>query len=130
MYVIDARLGKDAEVSMTGSGKLMLKFSAAETVGWGDNKKTRWWNCTIFQKGDSEAAADWMNFAARCLKKGAPVSFDGRLAASPHAWVGRDGKARAGYDVVVDNIQLPVHLADEGTTPAAAAPEGQDEIPF
>jgi len=42
MYSKLVRLGKDAELATTPSGKQVLKIVAAYDVGWGDNKKTVW----------------------------------------------------------------------------------------
>jgi len=36
------RLGKDAELASTPSGKQVCKIVAAYDVGWGENKKTVW----------------------------------------------------------------------------------------
>jgi single-strand DNA-binding protein len=36
------RLGKDAEMATTQSGKQVCKIVAAYDVGWGENKKTVW----------------------------------------------------------------------------------------
>lgn len=42
------RVGKDAEVRATSSGKELASFSAAFDNGWGDNKQTVWLDCTYW----------------------------------------------------------------------------------
>src|SRR5690606_3871149 len=42
------RVGKDAEVRATSSGKALASFSVAFDNGWGDNKQTVWLDCTYW----------------------------------------------------------------------------------
>lgn len=67
-----AKLGKDAERKSIQNGS-MLKFSAAENVGWGERKTTNWWNCTIFGKQAESTLIDY-------LKKGAQVFITGEVS--------------------------------------------------
>ena len=41
-------LGRDSELKTTPNGKMVLGFSLAVNTGWGDNKKTTWWNCQLW----------------------------------------------------------------------------------
>ena len=96
-------VGKDAELRYTPEGKPIMTFSLATDDGFGDKKRTIWFNCAMF--GD------------RCVKlsefvvKGALVFVDGRLNAdkttnAPHTWTAEDGKVRASYDVAVLDVTL------------------------
>jgi len=42
------RLGRDAELRTTQSGKQVLGFAGAYDVGFGDNKKTQWIDCSLW----------------------------------------------------------------------------------
>ena len=41
-------LGRDSELKTTPNGKMVLEFPLAVNTGWGDNKKTTWWNCQLW----------------------------------------------------------------------------------
>ena len=42
------RLGRDAELRTTQSGNQVLGFAGAYDVGFGDNKKTQWIDCSLW----------------------------------------------------------------------------------
>ena len=42
------RLGRDAELRTTQNGKSVLGFAGAYDVGFGDNKKTQWIDCSLW----------------------------------------------------------------------------------
>lgn len=42
------RLGRDAELRTTQSGKSVLGFAGAYDVGYGDNKHTQWIDCSLW----------------------------------------------------------------------------------
>ena len=50
VVVITGRLGKDPEVKSTNTGKAVAKFSIAVDDGWGDKKKTDWWDVEVWGK--------------------------------------------------------------------------------
>jgi len=56
MYSKLVRLGKDAELATTQSGKQVLKITAAYDVGWGDNKKTVWLDASMWGDRGSKIA--------------------------------------------------------------------------
>lgn len=45
-----ARLGRDAEVTMTNSGTAVANLNLAFTVGWGDRKETTWIRAALWGK--------------------------------------------------------------------------------
>lgn len=49
-FVFSGRLGKDPEHSTTAGGHEMLKFSVANDIGYGENKKTQWIDCVVWGK--------------------------------------------------------------------------------
>lgn len=49
-YFIEGRLVKDPETFKYGDNKRLVKINVASDLGWGDNKKTVYHNCTAFDK--------------------------------------------------------------------------------
>lgn len=47
-FIVTGRLGKDAELRQLQSGKNVLNFSVGTDVGYGQNKKTVWVDCSMF----------------------------------------------------------------------------------
>jgi len=70
--VIAGRLGKAAELRRTQSGDPVLSFSVAVDDGYGQNKRTLWFRCSLWGKR-SEALADH-------LTKGSAVAVSGDLS--------------------------------------------------
>lgn len=69
---IAGRLGKDAELRRTQSGDPVLGFSVAVDDGYGQNKRTLWFRCSLWGKrGES---------LAEHLKKGSAVAVSGDLS--------------------------------------------------
>lgn len=62
---IIGKLGKNVEIKTVGQNKV-AEFSIAETVGSGQNKKTIWYNCSMW-KGTNTALMDYLNKGAEFL---------------------------------------------------------------
>ena len=73
-------LTREAERKQTQGGA-MLVFSVAESVGWGDNKKTNFWNCALFGK---KAEGEFIDY----LQKGSKVKIVGEVSFNE-----KDGKS-------------------------------------
>lgn len=73
-------LTREAERKQTQGGAL-LAFSVAESVGWGDNKKTNFWNCALFGK---KAEGEFIDY----LQKGTKVKVVGEVSFNE-----KDGKS-------------------------------------
>lgn len=70
--VIAGRVTKDAQVRTTQNGDKLASFSVAVDDGWGDNKRTLFFDCTQFGKrGES---------VAPMLTKGKQVTVSGDLS--------------------------------------------------
>lgn len=67
---IAGRLGKDSELRNT-SGDSILSFTVAVDDGYGDNKKTMWFDCSLWGKRGERLAG--------ILTKGTPVTVCGTL---------------------------------------------------
>lgn len=48
--VTKANLGRDAELKRTKNGDDVLSFPIGATQGYGDNKKTNWYRCSVWGK--------------------------------------------------------------------------------
>lgn len=70
--VIAGRCTKDAQIRTTQNGDRLASFSVAVDDGWGDNKRTLFFDCTQFGKrGES---------VAPMLTKGKQVTVSGDLS--------------------------------------------------
>ena len=68
---IIGRLGRDPELRYTPSGKAVCELNLAVDDGWGENKKTAWIGCVLWDKK--------AELAAQHLHKGDQVGITGRL---------------------------------------------------
>lgn len=122
---IVGNLGKDAELKQTDAGKTRVVFSIADTVGWGDNKKTQWVNCTIFgERGEK---------LKQYLTKGLKVVVFGEV--SVRDYTDKNGIAKWSIDCVVSDVVLcgGKSAADSSHDSVGGAPKvtiDNDEIPF
>jgi single-strand DNA-binding protein len=130
-------LGKDPESFTYGADKkTAAKFSVAVSTGKSDDKKTDWFNCTVF----GNQAKNAMDY----LQKGKSVVVFGRLTLRAYE---SNGKSGSSLDVNVDDIQFTpngngagaagesagvtaVAGAKGGNRAAAPEYDSSDEIPF
>lgn len=47
VFSFTGRLGRDVDTRYTTNGTPVASFTAANDVGFGDNKKTQWVKCTL-----------------------------------------------------------------------------------
>lgn len=102
---IAGRLGKDAELRKTGGGDSVLGFSVAVDDGYGQNKSTLWFDCSVWGKR-AEALQQY-------LTKGTAVAVSGDLSKREH-----EGKTY--LTVRVSEVTL------QGGTDRAEKPRQQD----
>ena len=69
--VITGRLGKDPEMQYLPSGKALTKITVANDVGFGDHKKTTWFNVECWGQN-----AEFVNDYG---KKGRLVAVEGEM---------------------------------------------------
>lgn len=69
---IAGRLGKDAELRRAQSGDPVLSFSVAVDDGYGQNKRTLWFDCSVWGKRGEALSAH--------LTKGSAVTVSGDLS--------------------------------------------------
>lgn len=80
MFIEVIRLGKDAELRFTQTQQQVLNFVGAYDVGYGQNKKTQWIECSLW--GDRAAkVADFMKKGQQvmvCLKDVQAEAYQGQ----------------------------------------------------
>lgn len=91
--VLTGRLTKDPELRFTpGSGAAVTNFSIAVDDGFGDNKKTYFFNVVVWNK-QAEAVANYTH-------KGSKVLVSGRL--TNKEWQDNAGNKRIQAEIVAD----------------------------
>lgn len=113
-------LGRDAELKTTQSGDDILSFSVASTQGYGENKKTNWFRCTVWGKRGRSIA--------QYLTKGTKVTVQGELAIGEY-----DGKPQ--FDIRVNEVEWQRNDAPrQANTPAPDSAwdntDLDDSVPF
>lgn len=73
---VAGRIGKDAVLRFTGEGKPVAGFNVASDVGYGDNKQTLWFSCSLWGKRAESLAV--------YLLKGTQVTVIGELSTREH----------------------------------------------
>ena len=112
--------GKDAELTKTGQGDDMARFSLATTERWTDGEgrqqeRTQWHSVAAF--GHHAVAA------GRFVRKGSRVMVEGRI--ERRDWTDGEGKPRRIVEVRVAGSHGMVNVLDRGPADAreSAAPE-------
>lgn len=126
-WVIIGRLTRDAEGKTLPSGTFVANFSIANETGWGDRKKTNFWNVRYFGQG-AASIIQW-------LTKGKQVSIVGE--GENENWVDHSGVERKNVVITARNIQLLASPAGQGSNAEGARnPSGNhgefagSDIPF
>lgn len=112
-------VGQDLTVRYTGSGKAVANGSIAVQSGYGDNKKTEWFNFVIW---DEYGVA-----AAETLKKGSKTTLVGRL--STRKWKDKNDQERTTTEVVVSSYGVPLLAKSEPRDSQETAP-ATEEVGF
>lgn len=101
--IINGNLVKDLEVRYTKNGKLIGRFTLANTVGFGDNKKTHFIPCTVFGQR--------VEGLQKLLLKGCGVIVEGSLDINN---VIDDNANWKNYTtVIVDNVDITKFVNSE-----------------
>ena len=91
------RLTKDAALRYTSTGDPVADISLAVDDGYGENKKTIWFRCSLWGK----RAVSLEQY----LTKGTQVYVEGRLnhdEGNPRVW----GEGKASFEITVTDIKL------------------------
>jgi len=97
VFMIEGRLTKDAEVRMTQAGKSVAGFTVASDVGFGDNKKTLFMDCSLWGKRAEGGLIQY-------LTKGTSVVVHGEL--QPNDWTDKEGNQRKAIKLNVSDVKL------------------------
>lgn len=89
-------LGKDAELRSLQSGQLVVNFSVAVAVGFGDTKRTLWVSCALWGERAEKLAP--------YLTKGKAVTVSGDVDLKTYET--RDGRAGAELTLNVQRVTL------------------------
>jgi len=116
---IVGHVGRTAEMRVTPNGKEVTSFSVACQDGFGDNKKTIWYNVEAWGK-----TAEICN---QYVQKGMLVLVDGRLkpdatTGNPRIWNDNSGTARSSFEVVANEVRFLSKVEQSAVT--------SDEEPF
>jgi single-strand DNA-binding protein len=117
VFSFTGRIGRDAEVKHLPSGSSVLNFTVANNVGYGDNQKTIWLQCSVFGK---RAEGPLVNY----LKKGMGVFVSGEL--SEHEYTGNDGITKKSLNVDCNIVDLTDKKQDSAEQKRPAQPSQQD----
>lgn len=112
------RLGKDPEMRYTQEGTPVCSFSIAVDDGYGDKKRTEWFNIVA-----------WKKLAEICtdhLRKGSLCYVSGKM--QTQTWEDKDGAKQSKKEVIINQMEM---LSKKESVPEVK-PEPQDdsEPPF
>lgn len=119
------RLGGDSELHYSKAGKPFLKFSLANNTGFGENKKTNWFSCTLFGDRGIKLQAH--------LLKGAAVVVSGEVTLN--TWTS-EGVEHSRLSLTVREVSLVGGKPEGESKTSRPAPEASSldfddsEIPF
>ena len=117
ILIITGNLGRDAELKETANGKSVLNFSLANSLGYGENKKTQWIRCNLW--GDRAAKL------ANHLTKGTKLLVTGELQLREYE---KDGEKKISVEMFVKDLEFMG--GSKGESSDSPADSGSDSIPF
>ena len=115
-------LTREPELSETNSGVAFCRFSIAVNNGYGENKKTDFFNIIA-----------WRNQAENCgrfLKKGSKVAIEGSL--QNRSYEDKDGNKRTITEIIANEVELlSTKETEEESKQAKLTPADDEEgLPF
>ena len=111
LTLLNARVAAEPELRRSERGGDYTRLLVAEDVGYGNRRKTNWWNLTVFGASDALTAANK-------LYKGARISLTAKEA-TLEAYTGNDGETRVSGSAVVVDFTLPERQATAASADAA-----------
>lgn len=96
VIVVLGNLGGEPELKYTQTGTPILEFSLADSVGYGDKKRTVWFRCAIFGKRAETLAP--------MLSKGNKVQVVGSF--EPREWEDKEGAKHVSLDIKVNELNF------------------------
>lgn len=136
---IIGRLGRDPELKYTPGGKAVCELNLAVDYGWGENKKTSWIGCVLWEKT--------AEIAAQHLLKGDQCGISGYL--TQDTWDDKEtGKKQSKTKVTCERLTFTGGKKESQSSPPAtqddhnrakanayqpqdaASDDDEDDIPF
>ena len=118
--VISGRVGRDPELRSTQNGKSVASFSIAVDDGFGEKKKTDWWDIEAWDK-TAEAIS-------RLSGAGKRVVITGKL--KKESWNDtRTGEKKSRTKILANQIEI-VDFVEKSQADGYSAAEENDDIPF
>jgi single-strand DNA-binding protein len=114
IVVLSGRLGKDPEIKQTSGGKSVASFSIAVDTGFGQSKKTSWFNVEVWDK-TAEAVAKYVTSGKRVSVVGSLVEDTWQDSST--------GQKRSKIKVNASRVDI-IDFADKDE------PVSNDDIPF
>lgn len=112
-FIVSGRLTKDIELRKTPNGKSVATVTVANDTGWGDNKKTHFFDVVLFEQK--------AEFAAKYGSKGQMVEVQGEL--HQRKYTDKNGNNRVVYEI------QQVRTFDLMRTEKRAEPPAQSAAP-
>lgn len=119
--IIVGRLGRDGELKYTPQGKMVVSFSVAVDQGWGENKHTVWYRCSLWGERAEKLA--------QYITKSKMVLVEGEIE-PPHVYQDRSGEHRANLDLRVTDVRFLGGRSEDSESRATKEPAGDENIPF
>jgi len=126
VMTFSGNVGQDMEIRHTPSGKAIGQFNVAVKQGYGDNEKTSWVTCKMFNERAEKVAP--------YVLKGMLVAVTGALVVDE--WESKEGNKMKKVCCLVNDLQLPQrnNLGKTDSQPQAPQAPQQDnfddDIPF
>ena len=116
IVLISGNLGRDPESRFTTSGKKVVNFSIAVNDGYGENKKTYWFDVVTWEK-TADSVEEY-------LSKGSKVLVEGRLQVRTYE---KDGKTVYKTEIIAYRVEFLDAAERREMAPAAVSDE---DVPF
>lgn len=118
VFTVSGRCGSDMTVKYTANGKAIGDFSLPVETGFGDNKKTCWVSCKMFNERAEKLA--------QYIKKGSLVTVTG--AFQMDEWE-KDGVKHSRPVILVNDVQLPPMAHGDGQQQRQPLPQQARQAP-
>ena len=107
------------DAKFTDTGKMIVNFSVAVNIGWGDKKKTNWYKCIAWEK-----TGELINQLA---EKGTQILLEGNQEI--REWSDKEGVKHASVEITVRDFDILARgkKKDSDNPYDEAAPDVSDE---
>lgn len=120
--ILCGNVGK-VDSSYTPKGEMLTKFSLAVNIGYGETKRTNWYNCAVWGKQGE--------MAQKLLKVGSRLVVEGKQEIKE--WTDKEGNKKQSIEVTVTDFNVfGGKKADEteSSTSVSANVDDGDDVPY